>query len=86
LLIFFFGVGIIREHKNRNVVTYTVSSLRDINNAIIPHFYRYPLITQKNSDYLLFKQVIDLLNRKVHLELEGINQILSIKAALNKGL
>jgi len=41
---------------------------------------------QKNSDYLLFKQAIDLLNRKAHLELEGIKQILSIKAVLNKGL
>lgn len=51
----FFGVGIIREHKDKDVIIYTVASLRDINNAIIPHFDRYPLITEKKADYLLFK-------------------------------
>jgi hypothetical protein len=68
------------------VVTYTVRSLRDINNVIIPHFDKYPLITQKKADYLLFKQGVNLLNLKVHSDNEGVKQILSLKASMNLGL
>ncbi len=58
---FFFGVGTIHEYKNKNTVTYTVNSVQDLVNVIIPHFDRYPLITQKRADYLLFKKGVDLL-------------------------
>ncbi|UYZ01818.1 LAGLIDADG family homing endonuclease (plasmid) [Peribacillus frigoritolerans] len=79
----FFGVGTIYVKENNNTVTYTVQSLRDITNIIIPHFEKYPLITNKKADYLLFKQGINLLNLKAHFELEGIREILSLKAAMN---
>jgi hypothetical protein len=44
------------------------------------------LITQKWSDYQLFKQVVELMQRREHLTIEGLNKILSIKAVLNNGL
>jgi hypothetical protein len=53
------------------------------------HFDCYPLITQKWSDYQLFKQeVFELIKRKEHLTMEGLKKTLSIKAAtfLNHGL
>lgn len=81
----FFGVGNIFEGDNK--VSYIVRSLRDINNVIIPHFDKYPLITQKQADYLLFKQGINILNLKLHLSgNKGVEQILSIKASMNLGL
>jgi hypothetical protein len=62
---------------------YNVTSLQDLTNVIIPHFDKYPLITQKLADFILFKKVIDLMNRKEHLTLEGIEKILAIKASIN---
>ena len=53
---------------------------------IIEHFDKYPLITQKQADYLLFRQAWILINQKAHLTLEGLNQIVNIRAAMNKGL
>jgi hypothetical protein len=47
---------------------------------------KYPLVTQKWADFELFKQVVDLLNRKEHLTIEGLQQIVSIKATMNRGL
>jgi len=44
------------------------------------------LITQKWSDYQLFKQAVELVVRKEHLTLEGLKKIVSIRAVLNKGL
>jgi len=45
-----------------------------------------PLITKKIGDYLLFKQIITIMQSKEHLTLEGIQKILNIKATLNFGL
>lgn len=81
---FFFGVGIIYVSENNNTATYVVRSLRDIINIIIPHFDKHPLITQKKADYLLFKQGINLLSLKVHSEVKGIREILSLKSSMNR--
>lgn len=82
----YFGIGVISERLDRNAIVYSVQSVRDILNVIIPHFDKYPLITQKRADYLLFKQAINLLNLKVQSEIEGIYEIMAIKASMNTGL
>jgi len=79
-----FGVGRVLE-KNKDV-SYTVWSIKDITNVIIPHFDKYPLLTQKRVDFLLFKSIVELINRKEHLTEEGLIKIVNIKASLNNGL
>jgi hypothetical protein len=54
--------------------------------VIIPHFDKYPLLTQKQADLLLFKPAVDLINDGEHLTPEGIIKIVSIKASINNGL
>jgi hypothetical protein len=44
------------------------------------------LITQKWSDYQLFKQVVELYINKEHLTTKGLNKLIAIKASLNLGL
>ena len=39
---------------------------------IIDHFDKYPLITQKRADFILFKSIVEMLNRKEHLTEEGL--------------
>jgi len=53
---------------------------------VIDHFDKYPLITQKLADYLLFKQAFELVKRKMHLTPEGLQKIVNIKASINLGL
>jgi len=81
----FDGVGSIVRHS-KDSYSLCVSSPKDLIHTIIPHFYKYPLITKKRSDYVLFKRVVELMNQKAHLIVEGLQQIISIKAGLNKGL
>lgn len=50
------------------------------------HFIKYPLLTQKRVDFLLFKSVVELINRKEHLTTEGLHKIVSIRASINNGL
>ena len=56
-----------------DAVKYQVSSIKDLA-VIIEHFDKYPLITQKWSDYELFKQAVELIKRKEHLRVEGFKQ------------
>ena len=81
----YFGVGYIRNDLN-NKVKFKVESVKDIVNKVIPHFDKYPLITQKLADYLLFRDVVNMMINKEHLTKEGLNKIVSIKAVINLGL
>jgi LAGLIDADG endonuclease len=53
---------------------------------IIDHFKLYPLKTKKYADFLLFKKAFDIINDKKHLIIEGLHELISIRASLNKGL
>ena len=79
----YFGVGIISHEVSR--VQYRVRAIKDFS-VIFSHFDNYPLITKKRADYLLFKQVINLINSKQHLTIEGLRKILAIKSSINLGL
>jgi hypothetical protein len=80
----YFGVGKITEHGN-TTLQYTVKSLKDLE-IIIAHFDKYPLLSLKWSDYILFKDAISLIKSKQHLNKEGFLKVLSIKASINLGL
>lgn len=82
---FFHDAGTITK-PGPNSYMYRVRSLNELNSIIIPHFTNYPLITQKQADFQLFTQIVDLLNNGEHLTMEGLIKIASIKASMNKGL
>jgi len=84
----FFNVGsvIVRIRDGKSTGIYSVQSTKDLIAVIIPHFIKYPLITQKQADFILFSLVVNLINNKEHLTEEGIYKILSIRASMNKGL
>lgn len=47
---------------------------------------KYPLITKKQSDFLLFKEIVKLMDKGEHLTIDGLIKIVNLKAFLNKGL
>lgn len=79
---YFEGIGKIYHHDHISEATFRVGSLNELD-VIIRHFLKHPLITQKYSDFILFKQVIDLIKNKEHLTLQGILKIANIKASMN---
>ena len=78
----YFEVG--RLLTQGSSISYCVKSLNELQ-VIINHFDNYPLISNKWSDYQLFKEVFELRQQKKHLNSEGLNKIVSIKAVSNKG-
>jgi hypothetical protein len=83
---FFNEVGTIVINYKYKYVTYRVNNLSEITNIIIPHFDKYSLITQKYSDFIIFKNIVKLMNKGEHLNKDGLIKIINLKASLNKGL
>lgn len=80
----YFGVGNI-SIKAANSCVYSVQAIKDLD-VILNHFDKYPLITKKHADYLLFKMAINLIKEKAHLNPEGLRKLVAIRASLNWGL
>nr|AYE93232.1 LAGLIDADG homing endonuclease [Termitomyces sp.]AYE93260.1 LAGLIDADG homing endonuclease [Termitomyces sp.] len=64
---------------------YSVDSIKEIP-LIINHFDKYPLVTQKLSDYLIFKKCFNIIKQGNHLTESGLLEIISLKSNLNLGL
>lgn len=79
-----FGVG--QLSNSGKVAMYSVRSLKEITEVIIPHFDKYPLFTKKNEDFLLFKSAALLMNSKIHLTRNGLQQVINLRASINRGL
>ena len=78
--------GVVSIYKgSKDTLQYRVSSVKDLT-MIIDHFNKYPLLTQKQADYILFKQAMELILRGEHLTVEGFRTIVSIRASINNGL
>lgn len=80
----YLGVGNITSRTNGSCI-YSVQSIKDLA-VIIDHFDKYPLITKKGADYLLFKMAVNLIKNKEHLTMEGLRKIVAIRASMNWGL
>jgi hypothetical protein len=81
----FFGLGKISFRKKDGLAYYTVNSINDFVNIIIPHFDKYPLLTKKQVDYEFFKIIINIMYKKEHLNLEGLQKVINLKSSMNKG-
>jgi hypothetical protein len=81
----FFGVGSITEKTTRPEVQYSVTSIKDLE-KIVNHFDNFPLISAKSSDYILWREAFEIIKSKEHLKLEGLHNLVGLKASLNLGL
>lgn len=65
----YFKVGSVQTRSNDNKTTaiYAVQSIKELTTVIIPHFIKYPLITQKQADFALFAEIVELISNQLRL-------------------
>ena len=85
----FFGCGNVYINKRydnhrKNLYRYCVRSISDLNRVIIPFFKDNSLQTSKRSDFEKFAEIVDLINNKKHLSLEGLQSIAKIIETMNR--
>lgn len=78
------GVGKVYKAGSEGFI-YSVNSIKDLE-VVIRHFESYPLISEKWSDYHLFKQALEKVKKKEHLTPDGLVKLVEIKASINLGL
>ncbi len=80
----YFGCGAIRSKgPNSNVMTFSIESRRDMLTKVIPHFIKYPLRTAKAEDFNLFRQIVELMEKKEHSSKDGLTQIIMLAFQMN---
>jgi hypothetical protein len=68
-----------------NMANFNVWSVKELQ-LIIDHFDKYPLITAKASDFLLFKQCFEIIKKREHFTERGLLEIIGLRSSLNLGL
>lgn len=81
------GKGKVRLKYFKNSEAYELEFI-GLNNclSIRNHFLKYPLFTYKLVYFQLWCKVLDLMEQKQHLTLEGLSEIIGIKSQFKKGL
>ena len=71
--------------RRKDSIDFKVVKFYDIIEKIVPFFVEYKINGIKLLDFCEFKQVAELMKNKAHLTEEGLYQIRTIKAEMNKG-
>jgi len=80
---FYGGAGSINTALKRDSARFSVSRKSDLINKVLPHFDAYILQGNKLKNYLIFREIVLLINSKAHLTPEGLNKIKLLKEGLN---
>ena len=78
------GVGKI-YNNGPEAVEFRVENIKDLE-AVLYHFKKYKLLTQKHTDFLFLDEIFILRLKKEHLTPEGLRKILGRRASMNWGL
>ena len=78
-----FKCGFIRRDYSDKTLKYEVRSLNDLIVKIIPHFRKFPLLSDKQKDFNYFKKVCFLMQRNLHKEKTGLKKILEFAFKMN---
>jgi hypothetical protein len=83
----FFGCGNIyanhRKGNRDNLYRYCVRSLKDLQEKIIPFFEINRLKTSKREDFIIFSDIVRMIDKKVHKSQEGLKLIARLSQTMN---
>lgn len=80
----FFNCGKLWHYPKDNSVRFRIQDISSIKNKVIPHFLKYPLRGTKYLDFLVFKEVFNIIENKDHLTDEGLNKLYILSKSMNK--
>jgi len=79
------GCGRLRTRKD-GVVYYEVTSVNSLVDKVIPFFKRFGFLSSnKKKNFSIFKEIVYLMNKKEHLNPNGLKEVLLLREKLNEG-
>lgn len=78
-----FKCGFMRRDFSDKTLKFEVRSLNDLIMHVIPHFEKYPMVSNKQKDFELFKQICFLMQKELHKEKQGLQKIMNLAFQMN---
>lgn len=79
------GIIFSTGYLTKSFVRFAVTSTKDLNTQITPHFNKYPLQGPKLLDFVDWCKAVEIIKAKGHLTFEGLEQLQNIKKGMNTG-
>jgi hypothetical protein len=79
----YFKCGSVRKYKRDGMMKYEVRNLSSLCDIIIPHFEKYPLLTQKEEDFHKFKEICLMMRSNLHRNEQGLKTIIDLACDMN---
>ena len=74
------------QHRSDGVHYFVVSDNRSIMDRVIPFFEKFPFFSSsKKKNFALFRKIALLVNKRRHLDPDGLREIIAIREKLNEG-
>ena len=73
-----------QDNHKEPLYRYCVRSIKNLTEIIVPFFSENILRTAKHNDFRLFSEIIEMINKKMHLDLKGIIKIAKIIEKMNR--
>ena len=71
-----------RKTSPYNVFTFSIENNKTLHGKIVPFFKTYQLAT-KAEDFKKFSCIVDMIDKKIHLDIEGFKRIVDIAFTMN---
>ena len=79
-----FGTGsIYRKSGVHPVLNFSIDSMRNIVERVIPFFDRYPLVTKQEA-YKIFREIVFAMQKKEHFTKEGFIRLVRLAYSMNQ--
>jgi hypothetical protein len=78
-----FKCGFMRRDFSDQTLKYEVRKIDDLIKKVLPHFERYPLLSAKNKDFLIFKKICFMMKMNEHKKLSGLKKIINLAFQMN---
>jgi hypothetical protein len=73
-----------KDNHKEDLYRYCVRSIRDISLKIVPFFDQNQLRTAKYQDFLVFRQVMEVIAQRKHIVTAGVDEIRILAATMNR--
>ena len=78
-----FKCGFIRRDFSDKTLKFEIRSLNELINYVIPHFEKFPMYSDKQKDFELFKQICFLMQKEMHKNKKGLSKIITLAFQMN---
>lgn len=79
----YFNCGSIRRDYGDKTLKFETRNLQNLVTKVIPHFCKFPLLSDKQKDFEIFSKVCNLVAQKKHLNSEGLKVIVDLAFQMN---